>query len=404
MTDNFYRAFEERYYAPRETIKLLRRQYIPFVQPLAESYPGSEAFDVGCGRGEWLELMLELNLSPFGVDLDKGMLSACSEIGLPAQQGDAVVYLASLPSDSQAVVSAFHVIEHITFEELRKLVIEALRVLKPGGLLIMETPNPENLIVATQNFFLDPTHQRPIPSKLLTFVCEYTGFARIKTLRLQEAKELLDKNNITLYDVISGVSPDYAVVAQKEGPENLFNAFETVFDREYGLALDTLTDRYQLQADAKTERAQFRAERAEAKAERAEAASKEQLTQLGAVYNSRSWRITAPLRWLVRQLSLLRQHGAKARLNALGKKILRRFVPVIATRPKLRRLATVLTEWIGISERLKPFVRSVFVSAEAGPHGSTRDNPVDRIRLSPRAVQIYEDLKKATEQPPGGNR
>ena len=85
----------------------------------------------------------------------------------------------------------------------------------PGGLLIMETPNPENIVVATRNFYLDPTHQRPIPPMLLAFVAEYAGFARVKTLRLQESKELVNKGDVSLQDVFAGASPDYAVVAQK---------------------------------------------------------------------------------------------------------------------------------------------------------------------------------------------
>ena len=157
-TLGFYRAFEERFYAPRSTIKNLRQQYLPFVQPLAALYPGAATFDIGCGRGEWLELMQELGMSPFGIDLDAGMLQGCHELNLPAEQGDAVAYLQTLADNSQAVVTAFHVVEHISFEQLTQVVIESLRVLQPGGLLIMETPNPENIVVATRNFYLDPTH------------------------------------------------------------------------------------------------------------------------------------------------------------------------------------------------------------------------------------------------------
>ena len=132
-----------------------------------------------------------------------------------------LLYLSALPDESQAVVSAFHVVEHITFDQLGTLVAEALRVLKPGGLLIMETPNPENIVVATRNFYLDPTHQRPIPSMLLAFVAEYAGFSRVKTLRLQESKELVNKGDVSLQDVFAGASPDYAVVAQKHAPEDV---------------------------------------------------------------------------------------------------------------------------------------------------------------------------------------
>jgi hypothetical protein len=69
---------------------------------------------------------------------------------------------------------------------LQDLVSESLRALVPGGLLILETPNPENLLVGASEFYLDPTHQRPLPSKLLAFLIEYTGSERVKILRLQK--------------------------------------------------------------------------------------------------------------------------------------------------------------------------------------------------------------------------
>ena len=69
MSDQFYRAFEERYYASQATIKSLRRQYLTFVEPLAQIYSGASTFDAGCGRGEWLELLQESGFDAHGVDL-----------------------------------------------------------------------------------------------------------------------------------------------------------------------------------------------------------------------------------------------------------------------------------------------------------------------------------------------
>lgn len=319
MKDNFYLEFEECYYAPRDVIKTLRRQYVPFVQPLVELYRGAATFDVGCGRGEWLELMSELKFAPYGVDLDEGMLSACVELSLPAAMGDAVSFIATLPSNSQAIVTAFHVVEHITFDQLRTMVLEALRVLLPGGLLIMETPNPENLFVATQNFYIDPTHQRPIPSPLLAFVAKYTGFYRVKTLRLQEAKELSDKSEVTLTDVFRGVSPDYAVIAQKHADVDVLALFNGVFGRDFGLSQDELLlrwdRRFQLveaqaqlaeakaqKAEVRAEKAEAQAQQAEAKAQQAEALATQTLMEIEAIHGSASWRITAPLRCLMKFL------------------------------------------------------------------------------------------------------
>ena len=184
--DPFYRAFEERHRGSRELIKSRLEVYLPFVEPLKTLYKAPEILDLGCGRGEWLELMQHNGFQAKGVDLDEGMLSACRELNLNVCQADALDYLRGLTANRLSVVSAFHVVEHISFEALRQLVDEAYRVLKPGGLLILETPNSENLVVGTSGFYLDPTHQRPLPAQLLAFVVEYAGFARVKTLYLQE--------------------------------------------------------------------------------------------------------------------------------------------------------------------------------------------------------------------------
>jgi O-antigen biosynthesis protein len=244
MTDRFYVAFEDRYRGSRELICERLKAYLPFVAPLASEFPGAEAVDLGCGRGEWLQLVQEQGLRPFGVDLDAGMLSRCEALGLAVQQGDALAYLAGLPDNSQAMVSAFHLVEHIPFDALRTLVQESLRVLRPGGLLILETPNPENVVVGTNHFYLDPTHQKPIPHQLLSFLPEHCGFERTKVVRLQEAAALVHNPAPGLHDVLVGASPDYAVVAQKTAPAAILIGFDGAFSRHYGLSLDELAARH----------------------------------------------------------------------------------------------------------------------------------------------------------------
>ena len=163
---------------------------------------------------------------------------------MPVTQGDALSHLQSLDDASQCIVSGFHIAEHLTFDHLKALVQQAFRVLKAGGLLILETPNPENLVVGASNFYLDPTHLRPLPPPLLSFLPEYHGFARVRTLRLQEQPELRQRSDITLMDVLGGVSPDYAVVAQKAAAPDVMERFDTVFDTHYGIDLNDLAGRY----------------------------------------------------------------------------------------------------------------------------------------------------------------
>jgi SAM-dependent methyltransferase len=266
----FYRAFEDRHRGLRDDIKNRLNVYLPFVRPLLQVYPEATAIDLGCGRGEWLEVLTSAGLKPVGVDLDRGMLQASDNSALNVVEGDAITFLTTLPDESHVVVSAFHLVEHIAFDQLRTLVSQAHRILKPGGLLIMETPNPENIVVATHKFYLDPTHQRPIPPALLSFLPEYYGFARVKVLRLQEAPELVTSEKISLGDVLAGASPDYAVVAQKAADEEITILFGDSFTKEYGLTLDSLSSRYDTRIDQRLAAVEFCVQQAKTDAQQAE--------------------------------------------------------------------------------------------------------------------------------------
>jgi O-antigen chain-terminating methyltransferase len=424
MSGDFYRLFEERYYASREVIKALRRQYLPFAKLIANVYPGSATFDAGCGRGEWLELMGELELSPYGVDLDDGMLSACVELGLPVQKGDAISHIATLPDESQSIVSAFHVIEHISFAQLRTLVAEAFRVLKPGGLLFMETPNPENIVVATCNFYLDPTHQRPIPPSLLAFIVEYSGFTRVKTLRLQESKELVTQSNISLQAVFAGASPDYAVVAQKDASEDVLELTGGPFSADYGLSLDDLLGRWDsrfdrleckaqqaeskaLQAESKAQQAESKALQAESKAQQAEskalqAESKAQQAEskalradalLTSTINKRSWWRTKPRQISVKAFDFLRNWSTQALKPAFYSSSTRT-IRFISTHPQLKRSAMAVTQrYSRLEQKLRHYSSTLSNRLNQDSH-----QVIEETSLTPRARQILYSLKTMIEK------
>jgi O-antigen chain-terminating methyltransferase len=247
MTVPFYRAFEDRYRGSRELIHERQQVYIPFLELLKQIYPESQALDLGCGRGEWLEILIQNGFQALGIDLDVGMLEACTALGLPVENMDALEKLRSLPDESMTVISGFHIAEHIPFGDLKVLVAEALRVLKPAGLLILETPNSENLVVGTQTFYLDPTHTCPIPHLLLSFLTEYSRFSRSQLLRLQEPVALSEGGPVDLFSVLHGVSPDYAIVAQKAAAPEQLEIFDAVFGKEYGMSLESLSRRYDSQ-------------------------------------------------------------------------------------------------------------------------------------------------------------
>jgi len=372
-------------------------QYLPYVSELAKIYPGAATFDVGCGRGEWLELMQSEGFKPFGVDLDEGMLSACHELGLSVAKGDAISYLQKLEDQSQAVISAFHVVEHIEFEQLHTLVFEALRVLKPGGLLIMETPNPENIEVATRNFYLDPTHQRPVTPMLLGFLPEFHGFARVTTIRLQEKSDIHTREDIKLTDVLTAVSPDYAVIAQKSASAEILDLFADVFSKRRGVDLHNLANRFDHRLDdfmaahhetrksIESAKHQLRNEIDAIRSEmenlnRNLAAALQENTDLR---KSISWRITAPLR------------GAVGFLKSPGSYTMAKVLQYSELSDKINR---VIIKFPGLHERLRSAAIQNGWSPEVHWSDEKTDAPASIADISPRAQAIHASLVQEAEK------
>jgi O-antigen chain-terminating methyltransferase len=136
--------------------------------------------DVGCGRGEFLELCRQTGVDARGVDLDPAMVTRCREAGLSAEQADALAYLGALQDGTLGGIFSAQVIEHIPPEALIALVRLAYRKLRPGGVLLMETPNPACLTVFSGAFYVDLTHLRPIHPEAARFVVEATGFRGVE--------------------------------------------------------------------------------------------------------------------------------------------------------------------------------------------------------------------------------
>ena len=420
MEDNFYRDFEERFYAPREIIKELRKVYIPFCEPLVEIYNKDKVFDIGCGRGEWLELMSEIGFKAYGCDIDEGMLRACYERGLSATKQEAVSFLKSLPDESHVVISAFHVIEHISFDDLRTLVSESLRVLKPGGLLILETPNIENINVAANNFYLDPTHKRPIPPLMLSYLPEYYGFKRVKLLRLQESLELATKDNIKLIDILKGVSPDIAVVAQKNASVEIMSLFNQTFNENYGIALDNLAERYDVFIENKIDfiskelQSVYQSKDELSKELQSVYQSKDELSkELQSVYQSKSWKITNPFRRLAKFIRWFKNgsiawltFAPQSRPRRIARKLLIKAKDYIFKKPKLKaKIKLALKPFPSLLIRLKRIGYSNIDNTEVkskelqSVYQDKDELSKEEISdLSPRVQKIYLDLKNAVEE------
>ena len=179
--DAFYLAFELAFRGSEAEVEYHLEDYAPQIERALSV--GALALDLGCGRGEWLRVLQRRGLEPRGVDASPAMVAACRAQGLHAEEGDALAALASAPADSHALISALHLAEHLEFPTLFALVAQAGRVLKPGGLLILETPNPENVLVGSHTFYHDPTHRNPLTPGAMSFLLGYHGFADVEVLR-----------------------------------------------------------------------------------------------------------------------------------------------------------------------------------------------------------------------------
>ena len=218
--DSMYLTFEDHFRGRREDVKDRLRVYLPFLEAHNIGRTGMPILDVGCGRGEWLELLRDHGLDARGVDANRLMVAQCLEQKLPATEGDAVAFLRGLAPDSLGGVSGFHIIEHLPFAYLIDLIDEAVRVLKPGGIVIFETPNPANVLVATEYFYFDPTHRNPLPSLLMRFVAEQRGLCRVEVLELNpwpEAFHLREPGSVVAerFNQLFYGPQEYAIIGWK---------------------------------------------------------------------------------------------------------------------------------------------------------------------------------------------
>jgi 2-polyprenyl-3-methyl-5-hydroxy-6-metoxy-1,4-benzoquinol methylase len=135
--------------------------------------------DAGCGKGEFLELLREAGIQSRGIDLNPDMVLECKEKGLDADNGDAIEYLSRQSDGSLGGIFSAQVIEHLTSPQLNALVGISWRKLRPGGVIVLETLNPESLFVHWRWFWMDPSHVRLVHPQTLQFMLESVGFVDI---------------------------------------------------------------------------------------------------------------------------------------------------------------------------------------------------------------------------------
>ena len=140
----------------------------------------SPVLDIGCGRGEMIELLGEMGVVARGVEMDPELVADARARGLEVSEGDGLAELGRLPDGALGGLVLIQVVEHLPPQQVVDLVSLAADKLRPGGRAVIETVNPQSLYVFARAFFLDPTHDRPIHPTYLTFLFEQSGFSGIE--------------------------------------------------------------------------------------------------------------------------------------------------------------------------------------------------------------------------------
>jgi O-antigen chain-terminating methyltransferase len=178
-----YGRFAERFRGTEEYVKAGQQIYLPHFRACRN------VLDIGCGRGEFLEMMRTAGIPAKGIDLDAESVATCRHKTLDAETADLFVYLENLPEASLDGIFCSQVVEHLPPDRLPEMIRLCASRLERNGALAIETPNPECLAIFATHFYLDPTHQRPVPHPLLAFYLEEFGVGNIEVRKLFPAAE-----------------------------------------------------------------------------------------------------------------------------------------------------------------------------------------------------------------------
>ena len=178
--DSPYASFEDVFRGPEERVRELLEPYVELLRGHAP------VLDVGCGRGELLSLLREAGVEARGVDTDEGMVKRARRLGLDVEHDDGIAYLDRLEPASLGAVTAIHVIEHLPYEQLKRLFAAARTALRPGGLLVAETINPHSLS-AFKTFWVDPTHRGPVFPEVARTLALIHGFGSAEIIHPRAA-------------------------------------------------------------------------------------------------------------------------------------------------------------------------------------------------------------------------
>jgi len=168
-----YVGFEDQFRGSPDEIRRRVAEYLPTFEK------SSNVLDVGCGRGEFLELLRDHGVKARGIDINAAMVEVCRGKGLQAETGDALAYVRELPDSSLGGLFAAQVVEHLEPRYLTRLLDAAFDKLRPGAPIVLETINPACWFAFFESYIRDLTHVRPVHPDTLKYLLIATGFQRV---------------------------------------------------------------------------------------------------------------------------------------------------------------------------------------------------------------------------------
>ncbi len=178
-----YRNFEDRHRGSPDDVRTMLARYVPRFEGCRR------VVDLGCGRGEFLGLLRERGIGGYGVDSDETMVEAARGQGLEVVLDDALTHLRAIEPGTIDGVFCSQVVEHLETPRIMAVLDAAFRKLVAGGLIVVETPNPETLFIFASFFYMDPTHIKPLHPAALQWALEVTGFADVQVERMMPVPE-----------------------------------------------------------------------------------------------------------------------------------------------------------------------------------------------------------------------
>ena len=168
-----YVGFEDQFRGSREVIRARFESYLPLFAGRAV------VLDVGCGRGEFLELLAAAGITARGIDLNHAMAEDCRARGLDVKEADAVGHLSALPDSSLGGIFSAQVVEHLQPGYLLRFLELAFHKLKPGGRVVLETLNPACWVAFFESYIRDITHVWPLHPETLKYLVAASGFTKV---------------------------------------------------------------------------------------------------------------------------------------------------------------------------------------------------------------------------------